>query len=453
VTARLWMILFIAMAGVAGAALGLRQCEGDAPLLRGPQEIVVGRSGTTLVVSAEDAGTGLRSLRASLLHAEGEALLYAEDFHGDMLSGPERRDSEPIAIDPETLSLREGSAKLHVSVRDRSWRNGFRGNETVLDIPVSIDLTPPQLTTEPGLEYVQRGGAGALRYWVRDAGGRDGVQIGEQFFPGESVGTPSDRRGSPRVALFAVAVGAEAPLVVRLVAEDRAGNRTAREAPVRVRERQFPETSIVLSSRFLDGKVRELAEQLGLPSEDRVAAFQEINTRVRAENEEAIREQLKESAPKALFEGAFQQLPNSQVTSRFAERRSYRYEGKEISRATHFGYDLASFSQAPIGAGNAGRVVFAGELGIYGLCVLLDHGLGLASLYGHLSSLEVRAGDEVQQGQLLGVSGSTGLAGGDHLHFALLVRGVYVDPLEWWDPKWVREHVGRRLESTAAPAP
>ncbi len=447
------MILFVALAGLAGAALGLRQCEGGAPLLRGPQEIVVGRSGTTLVVSAEDAGTGLRGLQASLFHAEGEALLYTEDFRGDLLSGPERRESEPIAIDPEALSLREGSAQLRVSVRDRSWRNGFRGNETVLEIPVSIDLTPPQLTTEPGLEYVQRGGAGALRYWVRNAGGRDGVQIGERFFPGESVGDQSDRRGSPRIALFAIGVDAEAPLIVRLVAEDRAGNRASREAPVRVREREFPKTPIILSAHFLNGKVHELAEQLGLPSEDSVAAFRDINTRVRAENEAAIRERLSESSPKALFKGAFQQLANSQVTSRFAERRSYRYEGEEISQATHFGYDLASFSQAPIGAGNAGRVVFAGELGIYGLCVLLDHGLGLASLYGHLSSLEVSAGDEVQRGQLLGASGATGLAGGDHLHFALLVRGVYVDPLEWWDPKWVREHVGGRIENAAAAAP
>lgn len=445
-TGRLWGVIFVVLVGAATAALGLRQCEGTAPELRGPQEIVVGRAGTSFVVAAEDSGTGLRSLRADLIHAEGETPLYSEVLRGDALSGPDRFESEPIELDPTALELHEGSAQLRVSARDRSWRGGFGGNETRLEIPVTVDLTPPSLTSEPGLEYVQRGGSGAVRYWVRDAGGRDGVEVGEHFFPGESLGPEDSRRGSPRIALFAIPVNAAAPTPVRIVAEDRAGNRVARDAPVRVRERSFAESPIRLSNDFLNGKVRELAETLGLADADAVARFRAINERVRADNEAEIREQLAESAPTALFAGAFRQLPNSQVTSRFAERRSYSFEGKEISRATHFGYDLASFRQAPVVAANAGRVRYAGDLGIYGQCVLIDHGLGVASLYGHLSSLEVQAGEDVEAGQLLGLSGSTGLAGGDHLHFAILVRGVYVDPLEWWDPEWVRLHVGQRLE-------
>jgi len=446
VTGRLWLILFVVLAGSAAAALGFRQCEGTAPVLRGPQEIVVGRAGTSFVVAAEDEGTGLRSLRADLIHAEGEMPLLSETFRGDALSGPNRVESEPITLDAADLKLREGSARVRLSVRDRSWRGGFGGNESRLEIPVTIDLTPPQLTTEPGIEYVQRGGAGALRYWVRDAGGRDGIEVGDHFFPGESLGTGNGRRGSPRVAVFAIPVAAETPIEVRLVAEDRAGNRIARQAPVRVRERNFASSPITLSDGFLDGKVRELSEALGLAHDDGVTAFRDINSRVRAENEERIRELLEESAPTAQFAGAFRQLPNSQVTSRFAERRSYTFEGEEISRATHFGYDLASFRQAPVAAANGGRVVYAGDLGIYGQCVMIDHGLGVASLYGHLSTLEVEAGQDVAAGQLLGLSGTSGLAGGDHLHFAILVRGVYVDPLEWWDPKWVREHVEHRLE-------
>jgi murein DD-endopeptidase MepM/ murein hydrolase activator NlpD len=133
------------------------------------------------------------------------------------------------------------------------------------------------------------------------------------------------------------------------------------------------------------------------------------------------------------------------VTSRFAERRTYFVGGKKVSNATHFGYDLASTSAAPIAAAAAGRVVYADELGIYGNCVLVDHGLGLGTLYGHLSRIDVAPGDTVERGEALGLSGSTGLAGGDHLHFAILVGGAYVDPLEWWDPKWVRENVEARL--------
>jgi len=94
--------------------------------------------------------------------------------------------------------------------------------------------------------------------------------------------------------------------------------------------------------------------------------------------------------------------------------------------------------------------VFAGDLGIYGNCVVLDHGLGLASLYGHLASFAVAEGDRVEKGQVLGRSGSTGLAGGDHLHFAIVLGGTYVEPKEWWDPKWVREKVDSQLAPTPA---
>jgi murein DD-endopeptidase MepM/ murein hydrolase activator NlpD len=105
---------------------------------------------------------------------------------------------------------------------------------------------------------------------------------------------------------------------------------------------------------------------------------------------------------------------------------------------------------AAVNAANHGRVVYADDLGIYGSCVLVDHGLGLATLYGHLSQIDVSVGDEVRKGDTLGLSGATGLAGGDHLHFAVQVGGTYVDPLEWWDRSWVRKHVEVRLETASA---
>jgi murein DD-endopeptidase MepM/ murein hydrolase activator NlpD len=140
-------------------------------------------------------------------------------------------------------------------------------------------------------------------------------------------------------------------------------------------------------------------------------------------------------------------MENSQVTSRFAEQRRYFVDGRRNSEATHYGYDLASTAAAPITATASGRVLYAGDLGIYGGCVLVDHGLGVTSLYGHLSRIDVEAGDSVRRGQQLGLSGATGLAGGDHLHFAILVGGTYVDPLEWWDPEWLRTHIEDRLPS------
>jgi murein DD-endopeptidase MepM/ murein hydrolase activator NlpD len=188
----------------------------------------------------------------------------------------------------------------------------------------------------------------------------------------------------------------------------------------------------------------------GGPGGDPAASFDDVNTRLRAENEKRIRELLAQPAGAPRFDGGLEQWPNSQVTSRFAEKRTYFIGSTPVSKATHYGYDLATTTAAPVTAAQAGRVAYAGDLGIYGNCVLIDHGLGLATLYGHLSRLDVKQGDEVSRSQTLGLSGATGLAGGDHLHFAVLVGDTYVDPVEWWDARWVETHIRDRWVAQAA---
>ena len=116
------------------------------------------------------------------------------------------------------------------------------------------------------------------------------------------------------------------------------------------------------------------------------------------------------------------QLGNSQVEASFADHRTYLYSGKEVDQQVHLGFDLAVTAGVPVAAANAGKVLHAAWLGIYGNCVIVDHGMGVASLYGHLSSIDVKVGDTVTKGQALGRSGMTGLAGGDHLHFTMLVE-------------------------------
>jgi len=212
-----------------------------------------------------------------------------------------------------------------------------------------------------------------------------------------------------------------------------------------LKERPLRTANITLPQSFLDNKVPELAQQEKLPAADPIETFQSINSKLRAENEARIRELVAGGASEKIWNGAFQQLYNSKVTSVFAERRSYFVGGTQVSQATHYGYDLAATANTPVTASNAGRVIFAGLLGIYGNCVLVDHGMGITSLYAHLSRMDVAAGASVSQGQTLGLSGQTGLAGGDHLHFAILVGDTYVDPVEWWDSKWVESHVESQL--------
>jgi murein DD-endopeptidase MepM/ murein hydrolase activator NlpD len=408
-----WLVFLVLLLLGAGAAGLWIRAEGTPPLVGAPESVLVGRRGESVSLALSDRGSGLRELRVTVSRADGEAALLEETYPGNLLTGGTRSlHSVELRLDPDRLGQLRGEAMLRVVLRDWSWRGLFSGNETRIDVPLTVDLEPPRVSVETGLTYVKQGGAGAVAYRVSEPSARDGVQVGERFYHGFPMpgGGPGER-----IALFAVPAEAAPDVALSVIARDAAGNQGSADWPVDA------------------------------------AAFHDVNTRLRAQNEARIRELLAESAePAPLFNGRLGQLRNSQVTSRFAERRTYFVEGRAVSKAVHYGYDLAATAATDIEAAAPGRVVYAGDLGIYGRCVLVDHGIGLATLYGHLSQIDVKAGDRVDQGARLGLSGATGLAGGDHLHFAVLVGDTYVDPLEWWDPKWVQTHVTARL---AKPAP
>ena len=435
-------VVVLLLVAAATIAIGMARCEGTPPLVETESPIVVGAGPRTVTVEVADAGAGLRKLSGSIVHAGGEAPLAERDFGGSplpYLGAHTKQESVELSIDAKALGLASGDAKLRLVARDLSWRDFGAGNETIVVVPLTIDYRPPTLALAPGITYAKRAGSVALIYDVSEDTERDGVQVADRFYPSVPVtgeGVPPGRR----YALFPLSQELESDVKIEVIAVDHAGNQTTRTPQINIKGRVYPNETIVLSQRFLEQKVTDLAAATGVNDSDKLKAFQEINTRIRRENEEKIRSVIAESAPGPLFTEAFSQMPDSQVRSAFAERRSYMLDGEKVSESIHYGYDLASLAGAPIPASNAGRVLFADELGIYGNCVIVDHGLGLHTLYGHLSNIDVKVGDTVEKGQTLGQSGQTGLAGGDHLHFAILLRGVYVDPVEWWDPKWVREH-------------
>jgi len=169
--------------------------------------------------------------------------------------------------------------------------------------------------------------------------------------------------------------------------------------------------------------------------------FLQVNDTLRKINNQTIADLTKQSRQKLLWKGAFRQLSGSQVQASFADHREYMYKGKVVDVQDHLGFDLAVTKHYPVEAANHGIVLFVGYLGIYGNTVILDHGYGLLSLYAHMSSIEVTVGDAIAISQPLGKSGTTGLAGGDHLHFSLILHGEQVNPTEWWDPFWVKTRI------------
>ena len=443
-------VLVLVLLG-GGVAVTVVRCEGQPPVIHAPPEVMVGKEARPLAHETADVGSGLRQVRAVLVTEKGEQPVLEREFPGSALTGGATRPSHErveLLIDAKALGLREGQAKLRVTARDWSWARLLQGNETSVELPVVIDFKPPRIAIENGQTYLERGGSGLVVYTLSKPAVRDGVEVAGHFYPGHPLGQDPARR----LAFFAIPHDAPPEPTIRVVAEDAAGNRAAQGWSTHLKERTFPDVTLNLSPQFLSTKVPELAEAKGIDASDPIAAFQKINSEGRATDEARVREIVKGSGEERRWSGAFEQLKNSKVTSQFAEKRSYFVEGKKISQATHFGYDLAVTVASPVTASNSGRVLWADDLGIYGNCVILDHGYGVASLYGHLSRIDVKVGDAVHAGQQLGLSGATGLAGGDHLHFAILVDDSYVDPVEWWDPKWVREKIDALLTPASGAA-
>jgi hypothetical protein len=385
-----------------------------------------------------DEGTGVERIRVWLRKDELAHELFDETYPGHVLTGATLKVQRRVEISlrPKELGLTDGPATLHIEARDYSWAR----NRSQAYIPLVIDSEAPRISLQTGLTYVRRGGAEAAVYKINEENVTHGVEFGDLFFPG----FPHPGDPSRQVAFYVLPPNAEPGQKPQVTAIDRARNRSMVRVPIEIIERSFPSDRIELSEAFMEDKVNELLESA---RGDLLSSYLKINRDMRQENTEKIRQICQESSPDRLWSGPFLQLPNSKVGARYAEKRTYHFGGRTVDEQVHMGYDLASTAHAPVLAANDGVVVFADRLGIYGNTVILDHGLGVFSLYGHLSELAIEKGEAVSGGDRLGSTGTTGLAGGDHLHFAMLISGVFADPLEWFDGRWIREHIESKLSN------
>jgi murein DD-endopeptidase MepM/ murein hydrolase activator NlpD len=292
-------------------------------------------------------------------------------------------------------------------------------------------------------------------YRVTPPDAESGVEVGDAFFKGFPM--PGATDPSLRFALFAYPYDAARGTPVRLKARDEARNEVIANFNVKVFPRQFRTRRLEVDDAFLQKVVPEiLSQSQGLQDRgDLLQNYLQINRDLRVANNKALAEMAQRSAARFLWTEPFRQLGNSKVEASFADHRVYVYKGKEVDRQDHLGYDLATTTNAPVSASNDGVVVLADYFGIYGNTIVIDHGFGLLTLYGHLAGFEVKAGDTVKRDQVIARSDSSGLAAGDHLHFSVILLGEQVDAREWWDPHWIEDRLEakRRLFGGAgAPA-
>jgi len=413
---------------------------------------VVG-SHTEFVVEAEDRDSGLRDLRVAVKQDGQEKEVLARAFPASSLWGFGSKGSRttkielPFTLDAKVLGLHEGKATLAVQAHDYAWRNHFRGREATLTRELELDLVPLKVTFLGVSHLLKPGGSGLILYRLSKPAKESGVVVGEHLYRG----FPNPKgKADEYVVLFPVPQEGGSSATVDLVARPAAGANEARQRlALSLKPRKWRSDKLDLSDNFL----RQVAAGFpsGNPGEP-LAAYLEVNRELRKQNHEKVRQVCAESQPQPLWSGAFQRFLGKPM-ARFGDRRTYMYQGKVVDQQVHLGEDLASLEHSPVTAANRGVVALAEPLGIYGQTVILDHGLGVFSMYSHLSQVDVKAGDQVDKGGVLGRTGATGLAGGDHLHFAMMLQGEFVDPVEWWDPHWLKDQVEGLWVKEEAPAP
>ena len=345
-----------------------------------------------------------------------------------------------VAVDAAALKLHDGPAILTITAVDYS----LLSNRTVVVRPATIDFLPPQIFQLNPANHINPGGSCVVVYRLSETASSTGVQVGNLFYPAY----PVPLAGKPGyVAYFALPLDAtQGSPQIRIMARDQAGNETLNGIPTLILKRKFRSDTMVLSDAFLGQKMPEFQASVPLlRGKTPIETFNYVNTQLRADNFQTIQSVCKKSEPRQLWQDTFLRMKNAAPMALFGDRRTYFYGGKAVGDSIHVGVDLASLAHASVEAANTGIVRFAGELGIYGNAVIIDHGLGLATLYAHMSAIQVRPDQTVKKGEIIGSSGATGLAGGDHLHFGVAINGQFVDPREWWDPHWIEDNVTKKM--------
>jgi len=451
----MWKVLVTLLVLAVGAAalwVNAGQAEGPAIAITGPE--LIGQTGE-VAVKVTAPGGELTGLSVKLVQGESSRPLF--DLSPETAASVATLgDDVSIAIPAGKRvfpDLKAGEARIDVTAV-RPVLFGLRQAMASQTRTIQVRLTPPQVAVLSQFHYVNHGGSEMVVYRVTPPDADSGVRVGDREYRGFPAGG-SD--ASLRLAFFALLWDQDLNTPITVYARDSIGNEGSGSFDFRVFEKQFRKSTINLDDRMLARIVPPILQnstelKVDDPS-NLIASYLAINGELRRMNNETITKLALETAPEILWRGAFKQLINTAVEAGFADQRTYVYNGSDVDHQVHLGFDLASVANAPVLAANRGRVLHAGWLGIYGNCVILDHGMGLQSLYAHLSSVGVSVGQMVDKEADLGRSGSTGLAGGDHLHFTMLLGGNAITPIDWWSAQWVQDRILRKLSDAGLPAP
>lgn len=349
-----------------------------------------------------------------------------------------------VMLDPQATEL-----KVILTATDKSHWNFFQGNSVTKVMSIQVDYQRPDVNVLSNSYSVTRGGAGLVIFQVKD-------EALDSFYV-EAAGHRFKAQPYKKEGYYATLLAwpfHQENFVANIVAIDKAGNKRITNIPFYLLTKNYKTSWIEAKDNFIDGKITDLiaSEPKFSTIDDRLEKLKTINETMRLENEDIIHDLSKKVSDEMLYSWKikkFYPLKNAAKVASFGDHRHYYYEEKEhkISESYHVGLDLASTKMAKIVSSNSGKVVFSDYNGIYGNMPMIDHGLGLYTLYGHCANILVNVGDEVAPGFAIAQTGKSGLALGDHLHFGILVQGIEVRPEEWMDGKWINDNINKIFQS------
>jgi murein DD-endopeptidase MepM/ murein hydrolase activator NlpD len=429
------ILVFIAILAVSALAAYLHFAEGKLPQIRMDPLPTHATRGSSFSLEVTDEGQGLSHLLAQAVQGERQITLLEEIF------GPDQHVWNGAVTLPKQ-GLNDGSMEIVIKATDKSLANWMEGNTTLFRHQLIFDATPPRISVISDAHNVNQGGAGLIVYSLSEEA-VSGVMVQDIFFPGYC------QESGVYLCLFAIPFDVD-PTKHRpmLTATDLAGNTAQISFRFHGNQRSFRQDTMNISQAFLENVMPQF-QSLFPEAKDLLELYLLVNRDLRARNIAFVRSLGTTTAPAPLWSEVFARQPRSASLGGYADHRISMYNDEIIDQHVHLGIDLASIAFAEIIASNRGQVIFANDLGIYGQTVILDHGLGLHTLYAHLSQIFVETGSMVEKGQILGRSGMTGLAAGDHLHFETLVSGIAVNPHEWWDEQWLQHNFWSKLEALA----
>ena len=430
-------LFFLLLIGAAAIAF-FKYYEREKPQMNFHGDITTFGLNKEVKFTVTDSRSGISLVEILLTQGNKSAKIYKKEFSrlGFLEHNGPKQLEETVTLQSGAIGFTDGAANLKVTIRDFSFWNWMAGNETVITYPITMDTRPPKISILHSTRYVSPGGSGMVVYKINDEVEKHGLTVNGHFNPGFPVTEEADRY----IAYFGLNYDTEKIEKAVVSATDLAGNTGNAAFGMILKKQSFKKDQINVSDNFLNLKIPEFAQEYPQLTGSLVEQYVYVNSKVREENYQAIVRACSNPSPTRLWHGKFGRMAGSRMAG-FAEHRTYYYNSTEIDQQVHLGIDLASTKRAEIKAANRGNVVLAQYLGIYGNTIILDHGQGIFSLYSHLSQIGVADGELIEKGSVIGLSGASGMAGGDHLHFSILVNGLFTTPLEWWDKQWLQLNI------------